>query len=259
MKDWLIEAIDQIALGEVLADSSVSCGQRFGLIAIDNAIEFMLIAYIELDRQLVGGHKPGGISKKDWDKTKRAFPTLLTFVSNLQPILGAREAEILRYHGFRSDLYHSGMPTTTSSERVHKYGSVARQVLEALFSLPITATEWTSKIQAVAKSLTKSDVADTFRRDVSFEEADDVIRFTCGEAPKAKFAVALAIHGFFKLKASPPDRKQLARILALSGQSLSNSIINARITDLRNSGWIQKKQLLLTGRARKQLEGQFIL
>ena len=72
MKSWLIDAIDQIALGEYLAESSISCGQRFGLIAVDNSIEFMLIAYVEVFKQIVGGHKRGGINKKG---KRRASPS----------------------------------------------------------------------------------------------------------------------------------------------------------------------------------------
>jgi len=115
MKDWLTEIVDQMALGEVLAESSLSCGQRFGLIAVDNAVEFMLIAYVEVHRQLVGGHKAGGISKRDWDDTKRQFPKLLSFVAAQEPNLQPLEAEISRYHDFRNGLYHTGTPVTTSS------------------------------------------------------------------------------------------------------------------------------------------------
>jgi hypothetical protein len=259
MKDWLVEAIDQVALGEVLADSTVTCGQRFGLIAVDNSIEFMLIAYVQLHRQLVGGHKTGGIPKRDWENKKATFPSLLSFVTSLEPSLSALEPEILRYHNFRSDLYHSGLPTTTSAERVHKYGVIARQVLDVLFSLPLTPKEWASKLLSVAEALRTPEAQEDLRREVKFEEADGVIRFTCNEVPKAKFAIALAIHGFFKLKAIPPDRKQLGKALALSGQSLSGAIVNTRITELRNTGWLQKSHLLLTGKARKGLEREFII
>lgn len=259
MKDWLLEAIDQVALGEVLADSSVTCGQRFGLIAIDNAVEFMLIAYVEVDKQMVGGHKAGGIPKKDWDKTKAAFPTLLAFVESLEPKLSALQSEIIRYHDFRSDLYHSGIPTTTSADRVHKYAGIAREVLEALFSLAITPTEWAAKRQAIAAALQASGVPEGLRREVDFQEADGVVRFTCSEVPTARLAIALAIHGFYKLKAVPPDRAAIIKALALSGQSLSKAVVSARITDLRKSGWLQKNQLLLTGKARKALEAQFII
>ena len=259
MKDWLVEAIDQVALGEVLADSKVTCGQRFGLIAVDNSIEFMLIAYVALHLQLVGGHKPGGIPKKDWERKKAAFPSLLSFVTSLEPNLSALEPEILRYHDFRSDLYHSGLPTTTSAERVHKYGVIARQVLDILFSLLLTPKEWESKLLSVAEALRTPEAKEGLRREVRVEEADGVIRFACNEVPKARLAIALAIHGFFKLKAIPPDRKQLGKSLALSGQSLSSAIINARITELRNAGWLQKNRLLLTGKARKCLEREFII
>ena len=68
MKAWLEDIIDQIALGELLAASSLSCGTRFGLIAVDNAVECMLILYIESHKQMVGGYKAGGIKKPAWEK-----------------------------------------------------------------------------------------------------------------------------------------------------------------------------------------------
>jgi hypothetical protein len=259
MKDWLVEAIDQVALGEELADSTVSCGQRFGLIAIDNAIEFMLVAYVEVDKQMVGGHKPGGIIKKDWDKTKATFPSLMAFVASLEPKLAALQSEILRYHDFRSDLYHSGTPKTTSANRVHTYATIALQVLDALFLMPITSAEWVTRRQTIAVALTANAIPQGLRRQVTYDLADDVVRFNCTEAPIAKHAIAIAIHGFYKLKATSPTRSQLIKTLALSGQSLSKTIVDARITDLRKSGWLQKNNLLLTGKGRKQLEARFIV
>ena len=168
MKDWLSEIIDQIALGEILANSNVSCGERFGLIAVDNAVEYMLIAYIETYKQLVGGHKAGGIIKKDWDETKRQFPKLLTFVVTQEVMLTPLEVEITRYHDFRNGLYHSGTPVTTSASRVVKYSELARKVLEVLFSISLTIKEWESTLAKNASALSGSIVTSTVKRQVTY-------------------------------------------------------------------------------------------
>jgi len=259
MKDWLLEGIDQIALGEVLAGSTISCGQRFGLIAVDNAVEFMLISYVEVHRQLVGGHKAGGITKKDWAETKDKFPKLLSLVVNLEPKLAALEAEIGRYHDFRNGLYHTGAPTTTSPQRVRKYSNLALKVLDTLFSIKLSATEWSDTLAAISTALSGGKTQPSVRREVAFEEANGIVKFNCGDTPNAKNAIALALHGFSFLKATPPDRKQLAKAMAMSGHPLSPSVIKARITDLRNSGWIQKNELIVTAKGRKQLRKSYIL
>ena len=75
MEDWLFEVIDQIALGQFLATTKLSCGQWFGLIAVDNAIEFMLIYYVEGYKQIVGKPPPLGITQKEWKEKKREVPS----------------------------------------------------------------------------------------------------------------------------------------------------------------------------------------
>lgn len=107
MRSWLIEIIDQIALGEYLAQSDLSCGKRFGLIAIDNAVEFMLVAHVEINKRLIGSKQGRGIPKKDWEETKRNFPPLLAKLVELEPNLAPLEDEINRFHDFRNRLYHT--------------------------------------------------------------------------------------------------------------------------------------------------------
>ena len=196
MKDWLVEIIDQVALGEFLASTNLSCGQRFGLIAVDNAIEFMLIAYIEIHKQLVGGHKPGGIPKKDWELTKSKFPTLLQAVVTLELNLKPLETDISRYHNFRNDLYHSGAPLTTSATRVKNYVKIAKSVLNILFAINIDSNEWDAILAGVASSLNGNNELSGVKRQVTYEIVDGLVKFSTATAPTAIEAVALCCHGF---------------------------------------------------------------
>lgn len=259
MKDWLSEMIDQIALGEILANSNVSCGGRFGLIAVDNAVEFMLIAYVETDKQLIGGHKMGGISKKDWDDTKRQFPKLLTFVATQEAKLAPLEKEILRYHDFRNGLYHSGTPVTTSASRVTKYSELARKVLSTLFSISLTSDEWQSILAQNSAALSGSSTSSSTKRQVAYELLDGLVKFSTTTSLTASEAVALCLHGYSILTGAPPSRPSLILSLARSGHPLSAEVTNARLYDLRKRNWIQKHDLVLSAKGRKALGKRFLI
>jgi hypothetical protein len=258
VKEWLDEVVDQIALGEFLANSSISCGQRFGLIAVDNAVEFMLIAYVEVHKQLVGGHKVGGIPKKDWDETKRYFEKLLAFVVAQESALQPKEVEISRYHSFRSKLYHSGTPTTTSATRVNRYSKLAKEVLDTLFNIRFSQNEWNVILARIESLLNKNTAKQAIKRQVSFEVVDDLVRFATSASPIAKEATALCLLAYSTNKAMPPTREELVQSLARSGYPLSPRALNARLHDLKQDGWLQKNNLILSVKGRKKLAGKYL-
>lgn len=259
MKTWLAEIIDQIALGEFLANSKVSCGQRFGLIAVNNAVEFMLTAYVEVYKQLVGGHKPGGITKKDWDETKKHFPKLLSYVATLDPNLQPLVAEIIRYHEFRNSLYHSGTPVTTTSSRVAKYSKLAQEILAILFAIKLAPKEWDSILSIVESSLSSESPSHSVKRQVTYEKVDDLVKFTTSASPTALEAVAICLHGCSILTGAAPSRPCLVQSLARSGHPLSINVLNARLFDLKRNGWLQKKDLTLSAKGRKELGEKYLL
>lgn len=259
MKDWLSEIIDQIALGEILANSKVSCGERFGLIAVDNAVEFMLIAYVETYKQLIGGHKAGGVTKKDWDDTKRQFPKLLTFVVTQEAKLASLETEISRYHDFRNGLYHSGTPVTTTASRVIKYSELARKVLSVLFSISLTPDEWESILAQNSSALSGSSLSSSIKRQVTYELIDGLVKFSTATSVTASEAVALCLHGYSIITGAPPSRPSLIQALARSGHPLSVEVTNARLHDLKKSNWIQKNDLVLSAKGRKELGKKFLI
>lgn len=259
MKDWLAEIIDQIALGEILANSSVSCGQRFGLIAVDNAVEFMLIAYVEINKQLVGGHKTGGIAKKDWDEKKRQFPTLLNYIISLEPNLQPLESEISRYHDFRNGLYHSGAPVTTTPIRVTKYSELAREILFILFGISLLKDEWDHIVAQTSSALGGNGSNQSIKWQVSYELADGLVKFSTSGTLTAQEAIALCLYGYSIITSAPPSRPSLVQSLARSGHSMSPQIVKARLHDLKTKGWLQKSDLALSSKGRKELSKKFLL
>jgi len=259
VRNWLQEVIDQIALGEFLASTSLSCGTRFGLIAIDNSIEFMLIAYVELDRQLVGGHKQGGIPKNDWARIKGGFEDLLDTVCGLEPNLRPHEAEINRFHKLRNGLYHSGTPTTVSASRVERYASLARDVLNILFSISFSSAEWQDHVARLTETLVSTSFSPKIRRSVSFDLVNDIVRFSTSDRPSAAKSIALAIYGYGVLVGTPPDREDLIRSVALSGYPMTREILSARISDLRKDGLIRKDRLQITAKGLRALQKEFLL
>jgi len=261
MKDWLTEIIDQIALGEFIARSKVSCGQRFGLIAVDNAVEFMLKAYVEVDKQLVGGHKVavGGLTKKDWELKRDKFPVLLSYVVSLEPNLLSLEDEINRYHTFRNNLYHTGIPVTTRTTMVVKYAELARNVLQVLSKIALTSQEWDAIVAEVGSSLISDSAPSSIKLEVDYETVDGVVKLTTSASLTNRDAIALCLHGYSKLVGTPPSRPDLIKSLTRSGYSLMPKFLSARIVELRNNGLIQQNSLALSAKGRKELSKKYLL
>jgi hypothetical protein len=259
MKDWLEDAIEQIALGERLACSSVGCGPRFGLIAVDNSVEFMLVAYVELFRQLVGGHKPGGVTKKAWEETKRQFPTLLSFVAHLEPRVVPIEGEITRYHDFRNDLYHSGLPVTTNPTRVKKYSELARKLLDSLYGVSYSTSDWNLILSKIGSTLAGAATSSGIKHQVAYELVEGQVKFSTSGSPTAQEAVALCLHGYGVLTGAPPSKPSLIQSLARSGHPISREILNARIHDMKTQGLLRSDGLMLSSKGRRNLAQEYLL
>ena len=259
MRQWLTEAIDQIALGEILAESSLGCGRRFGLIAVDNSIEFMLVAYIEVFRRLVGGQKPGGIKTKEWEKKKRYFADLLSIIVSKEPRLSQHEDEINRYHDLRNDLYHTGRPRTVAKFKVFSCAKLAREVLAILFSISYDEGEWNEVLDKTHAALGGISDSAPPRRSVNYEQADNGTRYLTQANPTAKEAISLVLYGFALQYGREPSRGELIESLALSGYPVARQVLNSRLYELRRDKLVRKASLSLTARGRSELAKQYIL
>jgi len=54
LKPWLEDIIEQLATAKFLMDGETKSGKRLALIIVDNSIEYMLKAYVEAHKRLVG-------------------------------------------------------------------------------------------------------------------------------------------------------------------------------------------------------------
>jgi hypothetical protein len=259
MRQWLADAIDQIALGEILADSGLSCGQRFALIAIDNSIEFMLVAYVEVFKRLVGGHKTGGIPKQQWEKKKRNFSDLLSFVVSKEPALSQFEQEINRYHDLRNDLYHTGRPRTVSRSKVLSYAQLARTVLGILFAIQYDQAQWKQVLDKAFASLTGNSGGSLPIRSVTFQDVDGAVRYSTQSQPTAKEAISLVLHAYSISYGREPTREELLKSLALSGYAMTSQVLSSRLYELRRNKLIRNNSLGLTAKGRKHLAQHFLL
>lgn len=259
MKAWIADAIDQIALGEALATSTLGCGQRFGLIAVDNSVEFMLIAYIEVYKRLVGGHIAGGIPKKQWESQKQNFSDLLAVVVAKENALSNHEVEINRYHDLRNDLYHTGKPRTVSKSKVLAYAKLAREVMDILFSISYDETEWEEAIENVQASFRGESEGAKPRRSVEFGESNGVVKCITQADPTAKEAILLALYGYSVTHGKHPTRDELSKSLAMSGTAVSSIVLSSRLYELRRDKMIRKNDLALTAKGKKEIATEFIL
>lgn len=107
MPIWLDDLVEQIATSMVLAESGTETGGRLAFIIVDNAVEFLLKAYVESETQLVGHNRV--ISKQDWERKKESFPQVLQFVYS-QFTISVPESDIVSWHNVRNKLYHEGKP-----------------------------------------------------------------------------------------------------------------------------------------------------
>lgn len=258
MEVWLKEIIDQMVLGELPASTSISCGTRFALIAMDNAMEYMLIAYITLVRQVIGGQGPEHITLKEWNEISRAFDRLLGRVVKLCPELADEQAEILRKHSLRNDLYHSGLPITVNPSHVRHYLDTGKTALRKLFAITLTDEEWAARVASLGRALESGKPPAPAALSVIYESIDDgSICFTTPGTPTHHQAIGIVLTGLAKRGNISPDYATVLTSLQRSGLALSYHAFTSRIAEMRRKGWLQKERLALSAQARKDLAKHF--
>lgn len=256
MSRWLRDTIEQIALGEQLAKSSVGCGARFGLIAVDNAVEYMVSCFVESDQRLVG-NKPGQIKKKEWENL--GFPGRLNYAAGHRPPLRGLEADVLTFHETRNHLYHSAIPLTISPREVLDYSKMARDLLDLLFHQQFNQTEWDDMLGKVAGELTGRTADLASRKSVRFEVIHGVIKFETSGTPSLKDAVALVLRGYATLTGTEPGRDAFQKSLRLSGLSFEPRVLGQRLYEMRQAKLVRDDKLILTPAGLKSIEKRFIV
>lgn len=242
MKAWAEDAIEQIATAELLNSANTSTGERLALIICDNAVEYMMIAYTEMEKQLV--HQR--IGPNDWEQTKRKFHQLLAFTVGVESSLSKHQSDIQSFHNTRNDLYHTGKPLTVKSDHVAKYLKTAKDVLELLFSEKLSEDDWAKKI-AVLNQKVFGKAGKGIKAAVTVEVQYDLVRVDTNVQLKNSEVLCVVLDAFMTKMGKEPTIEQLDGSLRLSHAGhLSGQNLSKRIHDCRKKGLIQKDAICLT-------------
>jgi hypothetical protein len=252
VRDWLEDIFDQLSLAELLGRSQPGVGQRLGLIIVDNGVEYMLVAYIEVFKGLSGRRAPKG-----WEDIKRSFRKLLDCVATHEAKLAPLSDEIMRYHNFRNELYHTGTPKTTTTERVLHYRDLARTVLASLFNTQLTEEDWGTRLDSIRDRIVET-TREQVKAGVTFSVRPDAVSFKTHATLTSAQAICLALDGFSKEFARDPSRDEIARCMSVSGQGLGYTSVSSRLAELRRQGLVAKGKLALTTKGRKRIRAKFI-
>jgi hypothetical protein len=182
---------------------------------------------------------------------------LLSTVITLEPRAKGLEDDLERFHSLRNDLYHSGLPITVSPSKVVEHGKLARRLLDALYGMTYSNTEWEELIAAVSGSLSGSSSGVEVLHTVAYQQAEGLVIFSTSGNPVAEDAISLSLHGFAILTGASPSRPSLIQSLARSGHPISTTVLSARIQDLRRKGALRANELMLSSKGRKNLATKY--
>jgi len=244
MKPWVEDAIEQIATADVLNCAGTSTGERLAYIVCDNAIEFMMIAYVEKQAQLV--HTK--IKPKDWDLTRSKFHSLLNLVVANASALSCHQSDIQTNHDTRNELYHTGQPLSVKSAHVEKYLVIARDLVQILFSEKLTKDDWAQRSAAVSAKIEGSG-GKKIKALLVVQDVNDVIQLETSHDLSDQALICVVLDAFMTRKGQAPTRPQLEQSLRQShAPHLGGTNLSKRIYDCRENGLIQKGTFALTAK-----------
>lgn len=254
MKPWTKDIPDQLALASVVAGASISCGERIGLIIVDNAVECMMVAYVEAHQRLVGK----AISKKEWTEKKRHFEPLLEFVLTHCALLSSYRRDILHFHEIRNSLYHTGQPVSAKKEKVEEYLGIALKCFGMLFGVPLTDEELKINKSTICSALRQQAQSEISPR-LSFEKSDGFVRLLGGTTLNNPDAICVMLYGFGKELGRAPTFNELLQSLRASGFPLTPEILSVRLSELRTKGRVRRKELSVSSPGRKYVVENFLV
>lgn len=253
MKPWLDDILDQLSTAHLLAHAGISCGERLAMIIVDNAVEYMCKAYVEVHKSLI----PKAIKKQEWEDTKRSFPKTLTFVAGQEPQLKSDLNTIIGFHDMRNKLYHGGQPLSVKATTVDDYSKLAGTVLEILLGIKEAEKAQTKRTTAIHAALL-GEAGKEVKAGVVFENVNDAVRFLTAVDVKLPDAICLVLHGFAREKGKSPTFDQLQESLSHSGHMSRKEILRSRVSELRKKNAVRKEDFSLTDSGRKKLLKKYL-
>jgi len=253
VKPWTEDILDQLSTAHLLAHADISCGERLAMIIVDNAVEYICKAYVEVYKNLI----PSTIKKSKWDEIKKSFPQTLDFVTKQEPQLQSHFGTIIGFHNIRNDLYHGGKPLAVKVKTVDEYSKVARVALEILLKVKEDDKAQAKRISSIHSALL-GEAGKEIKAGVTFEKVNDAVRFSSGVTVKLPDAICLVLHGFPIHKGVPPSLDQMRESLSHSGHATTKQILSVRLSELRSKKIVTKTELSLTGSGRTKLLKKYL-
>lgn len=253
MDELIKEIVEQICVGRILMESRIDCGNRLALIVVDNAVEFTLKFYASYHRLL---------SEKELDSPQAFFSALGKISKPPQSKISITDAKDIRqYHNHRNDLYHRAKLTTVNPKLIKNYTNIAKKLFKELFEFVMSDAEWDKSTDAIRKRIVKEKVEIKEHIEFEKEEVEGVklVRMKTLTKLKNTMSIQLIIYGFMIHYAKSPVKGELKKSLKISGQSIGDRILDARISELRKAGYIEKENLELKGKALKKLKQKFYI
>lgn len=256
MKPWVEDAIEQIATAEVLNAAGTSTGERLAYIVCDNSVEFMMIAYTEMQTNLAGTR----ITKKDWESAKGHFPTLLNHTVFYVPGINKHQNDINSNHKTRNDLYHSGKPLSVKAAHVSKYLDIAKEVVEILFGEKLSLDDWARHAAAVSAKIEGSGGKKIKAIVTTTVPEPNVVQVETNRDLTDHDRICIVLDAYLTKIGHEPDLDQLERSLVRSHAShLRGTNLSKRLYDCRKRGLIQKDGLGLTAKGSQHLLEKAVL
>lgn len=256
MKPWVEDAIEQIATAEVLNAAGTSTGERLAYIVCDNSVEFMMIAYTEMQTNLVGTK----ITKKEWETAKNQFPSLLNHTVSHVSGMNKHQSDINSNHKTRNDLYHSGKPLSVKAAHVSKYLDIAKEVVELLFGEKLLPDNWAKHAAAVSAKIEGSG-GKKIKAIVTITTPEaDVVQVETNRDLTDHDRICTVLDSYMTKIGHEPNLDQLERSLVRSHAShLRGTNLSKRLYDCRKRGLIQKDGLGLTAKGSQHVLKKVVL
>ncbi len=251
MDPMIEEIVEQVSLGIILRESKSDSTNRLGLICVDNAVEVTMKFYCSYNSLLKDSvldspagffsaldkiHDEGKISDKDWKDTKQ-------------------------FHKLRNDLYHRAKLTTIKGKVIDDYVKIAKTLLDHLHSYKANDLEWKKNVNEMKKALVKekSELKEPVNYEAKHVNSDSLVLMKTAAKLQNTESIMLVTHGFITNYAKSPNKDELKKSLMISGRDISQGVLDTRLSDLRRTGYVEKKELKLKGKAFNRLRKKFLI
>jgi hypothetical protein len=258
MSGWKEDIIEQLAISQYILQSKVDTAERLSMIIVDNAVEFLLKAYVEVEINGIGSESGKIIKRKDWETNIRpSFDKLLNFVLKLKTN-NADETKILEYHRIRNNLYHTGLPMSVKENKINAYVKQCQILLSDLIGITLSESGWQSQIKQIDKEI-REKRGKINKPLVRYDCTQTLPKFIIHEKINDTDAVMFAIDCFTSTEGNPPTLKELERILTMSKHRLDQKTIGKNLSHLRKRKLIDKDNHYLEPEGNEDLSKRFFI